>query len=401
MGRTMLRLLDRQAPSILRSLFYIILVCILVLAVDVMLLQYSKNSRSTNLFGYGDLGMPPRRSRPLDSDELEEDFRSRRRPMRHKVKADQGGPLPSLAVPINRDYFESSNITCRKGYSRRKLQELYGDRFDAEIPLFVDSGFLDRPNAVNLPMPFGFRDAERAILNILKHMPKTEVPDDIPQDSCLRCVVQGNGGIATRTRIGAVINNFDIVFRLNSAPTIGHERDVGRKTTFRMAYPESAFRRPEQYDPGWTFVVMMFKPLDLVWLETIIRGRKMNSGDGFWKKIPLSVPKPTKDFRIFNPEILLDTAKMMGFKIDEGKANKNIPTSGMLAIMMAVRLCDEVAVAGFGYDPNKPGAPLHYYDSLPMREIWRSWTHDIHHERGILRLFKQQGIILDLSGGIR
>eukprot|EP00057_Strongylocentrotus_purpuratus_P000849 XP_001184759.2 PREDICTED: CMP-N-acetylneuraminate-beta-1,4-galactoside alpha-2,3-sialyltransferase isoform X2 [Strongylocentrotus purpuratus] len=380
MGRTtVLRLVDRQAPSILRSLFYLILVCILVLAVDVMLLQYSKNSRSNQLFGYDNMGMPQRRSRPsLDS---EEDSRSMRRPMRHKVKPDPRGPLPSLAVPINRAYFESSNVTCRKGYARTRLQNLYGDRFDPDIPLFVDSSFLDRPNAVNLPMPFGFRDAERTVLNILKHMPETEIPEDIPQDSCLRCVVQGNGGIASRTRLGEVIDNFDVVFRLNSAPTINHENDVGRKTTFRMAYPESAFRRPEQYDPGWTFVLMMFKPLDLVWLETIIRGRKMNSRDGFWKKIPLSVPKPTKDFRIFNPEILQDTASMMG--------------------MMGVRLCDEVAVAGFGYDPNKPGAALHYYDSLPMREIWKSWTHDIHHERGILRLLKQQGIITDLSGGIR
>ena len=64
MGRTVLRLVDRQAPSILRSLFYIILVCILVLAVDVMLLQYSKNSRSNQLFGYDNMGMPQRRSRP-------------------------------------------------------------------------------------------------------------------------------------------------------------------------------------------------------------------------------------------------------------------------------------------------------------------------------------------------
>lgn len=64
MVRTIVRLVDRQAPSILRSLFYIILVCILVLAVDVMLLQYSRNSRSNQLFGYDNMGMSQRRSRP-------------------------------------------------------------------------------------------------------------------------------------------------------------------------------------------------------------------------------------------------------------------------------------------------------------------------------------------------
>lgn len=52
-----------------------------------------------------------------------------------------------------------------------------------------------------------------------------------------------------------------------------------------------------------------------------------NSRDGFWKKIPLSVPKPTKDFRIFNPEILQDTASMMGYQLNDGKANKVIDGS--------------------------------------------------------------------------
>lgn len=31
---------------------------------------------------------------------------------------------------------------------------------------------------------------------------------------------------------------------------------------------------------------------------------------------------------------------------------------------MATRLCDEVSVAGFGYDVTKP---LHYYDKLQMK----------------------------------
>ena len=73
----------------------------------------------------------------------------------------------------------------------------------------------------------------------------------------------------------------------------------------------------------------------------------------------------------------------------------------MLAVMMALRLCDEVAVAGFGYDSKRPNSALHYYDSIAMREIWNSWTHDIHHETGILRLMKQQDVITDLNGGIR
>lgn len=36
---------------------------------------------------------------------------------------------------------------------------------------------------------------------------------------------------------------------------------------------------------------------------------------------------------------------------------------------MALHNCDEVAVAGFGYDMNMPYAPLHYYETVKMSAI--------------------------------
>lgn len=43
---------------------------------------------------------------------------------------------------------------------------------------------------------------------------------------------------------------------------------------------------------------------------------------------------------------------------------------------MALHGCDEVAVAGFGYDMSAPNAPLHYYETVRMaaiREV-RGWA---------------------------
>lgn len=54
---------------------------------------------------------------------------------------------------------------------------------------------------------------------------------------------------------------------------------------------------------------------------------------------------------------------------------QNIPTLGSVAITMALHNCDEVAVAGFGYDMNLPNAPLHYYETIKMaaiKEVTRS-----------------------------
>lgn len=36
---------------------------------------------------------------------------------------------------------------------------------------------------------------------------------------------------------------------------------------------------------------------------------------------------------------------------------------------MALHNCDEVVVAGFGYDMNMPHAPLHYYETVKMSAI--------------------------------
>ena len=69
--------------------------------------------------------------------------------------------------------------------------------------------------------------------------------------------------------------------------------------------------------------------------------------------------------------------------------------------MLSLRLCDEVAVAGFGYDLSDPHAPIHYYDSQKMSEIKKSWTHNIDQEKDMLRKLVHQGVITDLTGGIR
>lgn len=48
---------------------------------------------------------------------------------------------------------------------------------------------------------------------------------------------------------------------------------------------------------------------------------------------------------------------------------QNIPTLGTVAVTMALHNCDEVAVAGFGYNMSTPDAPLHYYEKVKMLAI--------------------------------
>lgn len=42
-----------------------------------------------------------------------------------------------------------------------------------------------------------------------------------------------------------------------------------------------------------------------------------------------------------------------------------VPTLGASAVVMALQVCDQVSLAGFGYDMEHPQSRLHYYESLP------------------------------------
>lgn len=64
---------------------------------------------------------------------------------------------------------------------------------------------------------------------------------------------------------------------MNNGPVIGYEEDVGRRTTFRLSYPESIFSDPIHYDPNTTVVIIVFKPRDLKWLWEILGGQKIVS----------------------------------------------------------------------------------------------------------------------------
>ena len=43
-----------------------------------------------------------------------------------------------------------------------------------------------------------------------------------------------------------------------------------------------------------------------------------------------------------------------------------VPTLGASAVVLALQLCDQVSLAGFGYDMQHPEARLHYYETIRM-----------------------------------
>ncbi|XP_030831380.1 CMP-N-acetylneuraminate-beta-1,4-galactoside alpha-2,3-sialyltransferase isoform X2 [Strongylocentrotus purpuratus] len=299
----------------------------------------------------------------------------------HRSTSDEG------EIPVG------DGLQCIPGKSRDRMLNLFGNGYDANLHPFIGSK-TGVSGVMSLPPPFGFRKSESALIKAVTVVGQSDFPTS---NSCSRCVVVGNGGVMKQSAMGPIIDDFDVVIRLNDAPTVGYEKDVGSKTTIRMAYPESSFQSSLLYKGNWLYVIVIFKQADLLWVADVAAGKKAPSLK-FWKSVARAVPKPSDEFRIFNPLIIRETAELVGMKVGNGKVGKNVPTTGSFAISMATRLCDEVSVAGFGYDVTKP---LHYYDKLQMKIVKESWTHNIDIEKKWLLKMVQQGVIHDLTRGIK
>ncbi|RXM33627.1 Type 2 lactosamine alpha-2,3-sialyltransferase [Acipenser ruthenus] len=143
------------------------------------------------------------------------------------------------------------------------------------------------------------------------------------RNKCRKCVVVGNGAVLRNKTLGKIIDSFEVVIRINSGPVRGYESDVGKRTTFRLCYPESIFKDSRDADPNTTVVIIPFKPHDLRWMTEVLQKKPV---------IPTH------------------------------------PTSGIIAITMALNVCENVYIAGFKYNLSSNNY-LHYYGKELMFEM--------------------------------
>uniref|UniRef100_A0A3B3ZAM7 Uncharacterized protein n=1 Tax=Periophthalmus magnuspinnatus TaxID=409849 RepID=A0A3B3ZAM7_9GOBI len=208
---------------------------------------------------------------------------------------------------------------------------------------------------------------------------------------CRTCVVIGNGFSIKNTSLGSIINKYDVVFRLNDAPVRGYEDDVGNKTSMRLFYPESASSNPTLHNEPETLMVLVpFKLQDLRWLKEILYNEK-RIRKGFWKPPPLIWLGDPSKIRVLDPHFLHQTAERL-LHIPKPVH----PTTGILAVFIALNYCDVVHIAGFGYpQSNNQKHPIHYYGYDTMRSMKNSY-HDLNHEAVALKKLEDAGAILYL-----
>ncbi|KAL1022669.1 hypothetical protein UPYG_G00030770 [Umbra pygmaea] len=290
---------------------------------------------------------------------------------------------------------------CKPGYAAAKMIALY-PQFSKPVPMFLDQNFRRFSNILRYFPPFGIKYQDRMIDMILQHTNNYGLGEKLDRLTCKKCIIVGNGAILTNKSMGARINEYDVIVRLNNAPINGYEKDVGSRTTMRITYPEGAIEKPELYEKDSLFVLSVFKYADFYWLRSMILKTRLYNTDVFWKTVPSQIPRQPSEIRILNPYFIQEASfNLIGMPVNHGETGKgNIPTIGTVAITMAIHNCDEVAVAGFGYDMRTPDAPIHYYENSKMSAINESWTHNICKEKEFLIKLVETGVVKDLTNGI-
>ncbi|XP_030252129.1 CMP-N-acetylneuraminate-beta-galactosamide-alpha-2,3-sialyltransferase 4 isoform X3 [Sparus aurata] len=260
--------------------------------------------------------------------------------------------------------------------------------------------FFWREHLSKLALPYGIKGSELLLLKVLAVIANYQVPANIEKLECRTCVVIGNGFAIKNSSLGSIINKYDVVIRLNDAPVRGYEEDVGNKTTMRFFYPESASYNPALHnEPGTLMVLVPFKQQDLRWLKEILYNEKrvQDGRKGFWKPPPQIWLGDVNKIRVLDPHFLHQTAdRLLRIPLYPKSRQPVHPTTGILAVFVALNYCDVVHIAGFGYPNTKSQRiPIHYYGYDTMKSMKNSY-HDLNHEADALKRLEESGAILYL-----
>ncbi|XP_067466185.1 ST3 beta-galactoside alpha-2,3-sialyltransferase 7 isoform X1 [Thunnus thynnus] len=287
---------------------------------------------------------------------------------------------------------------CQPHWCLNHLKPLSCSAGLQDIPVFVQQ---DRSVPSDLPPPLGLQGSKEHLTLALASLPQPGLPPSLKREgSCRRCVVVGSGGVLHGSHLGSHIDQYDIIIRLNNAPVTGFERDAGSHTTIRMMYPEGAPHSANEYKNTTIVALVVFKSLDLDWLTSVINKQPLSfwSKLWFWREVVDDIPLRPENFRILHPEIIHKTGQVLQkYALKQGNM---VPTLGASAVVMALQLCDQVSLAGFGYDMEHPEARLHYYETIHMDAMKSQVVHDVSAEKLFLRDLVAAGAVTDLTGAL-
>ncbi|XP_041707349.1 CMP-N-acetylneuraminate-beta-galactosamide-alpha-2,3-sialyltransferase 1 [Coregonus clupeaformis] len=276
----------------------------------------------------------------LSSNSLVDLVKNALRPLDRIISPRNCGCLKCMTQPDDDLWFQKRFITSFKPFLTREYKTLSNDT---------------RTWWLKLQKEHTKANFSEVVEKLFQVIPEADLYMDAGPERCRTCAVVGNSGNLKGSHYGALIDSSDVIIRMNKAPTSGYEQDVGSRTTHHIMYPESAI----DLDNTTSLVLFPFKTLDLQWLPgAITNGSHITFS---YARLRAKI-KANKDLvLVLNPvfmkyvhEVWLDYY---------GK----YPSTGFMALILALHICDEVNVYGFGKDRN--GNWHHYWETLTNKKL--------------------------------
>jgi beta-galactoside alpha-2,3-sialyltransferase (sialyltransferase 4A) len=187
------------------------------------------------------------------------------------------------------------------------------------------------------------------------------------------CAVVGASRNLLGSGYGDLIDAHDIVFRVNRAPTRSYRDDVGKRTTHHVMWPREL--EEWEYDS------------DAFLLMTPITASTKNVFDRILFQVDNQLQWDPQRVRIIHPEFVM----YLHEKWTQGWMA--YPSTGFITLMVALNVCDEVDVFGFGADAS--GRWDRYYENVP-EDV--SQFHPAHIEAQLMHEMEANGIIRIFKG---
>ncbi|ERE71220.1 endoglin [Cricetulus griseus] len=208
----------------------------------------------------------------------------------------------------------------------------------------------------------------------------SSVPDGKPliREVCHSCAVVSSSGQMLGSGLGAQIDGAECVLRMNQAPTVGFEEDVGQRSTLRVISHTSVPLLLRNYSH---YFQQAQDTLYVVWGQ----GRHMDrtlGGRTYRTLLQLTRMYPGLQVYTFTEHMMAYCDQI--FQEETGKNRRqsgSFLSTGWFTMILALQLCEEIVVYGMVSDSycsekSPPSVPYHYFEKGRLDECQMYLLHE-------------------------
>ncbi|XP_042536831.1 alpha-N-acetyl-neuraminyl-2,3-beta-galactosyl-1,3-N-acetyl-galactosaminide alpha-2,6-sialyltransferase isoform X2 [Dipodomys spectabilis] len=185
----------------------------------------------------------------------------------------------------------------------------------------------------------------------------SSVPDGKPlvREPCHSCAVVSSSGQMLGSGLGSQIDTAECVLRMNQAPTMGFEADVGQRSTLRVISHTSVPLLLRNYSH---YFQQARDTIYVVWGQGKHMDRTLG-GRTYRTLLQLTRMYPGLQVYTFTERMMTYCDQI--FQDETGKNRRqsgSFLSTGWFTMILALELCEEIVVYGMGEEPPLRALPL-------------------------------------------